>query len=149
MKIMRVRQSFRGGLVGGVRGLNEGELVPDTHPIVSARPQFFEPVEEYAKKRWPQHFTERKGLFGRTKLEAVTPQEQVVETTATGGQGPAEPVSDAGAPQRPPTSGKGSGVEAWREYAAAMTDLTSESLESLTRDEIIELLDQEGASDEA
>lgn len=55
------------------------------------------------------------------------------------------PVVTAGPePQRPPTSGPGSGVEAWRRYAADVTDSPLESWSSLTRDEIIELLDSEG-----
>lgn len=57
---------------------------------------------------------------------------------------PAEPVELN--PQRPPTSGPGSGVEAWRRYAADVTDSPLESWSSLTRDEIIELLDSEGVS---
>lgn len=51
--------------------------------------------------------------------------------------------------ERPPTSGKGSSVEAWREYAAAVTDSPAESWESLSREEIVELLDSEGVDQAA
>lgn len=44
---------------------------------------------------------------------------------------------------RPPKSGPGSGIEAWREYAAKMTNSPVESWSTLSRDEIIELLDSE------
>lgn len=45
---------------------------------------------------------------------------------------------------RPPTSGPGSGVAAWREYAAAVTKTAVESWAALSREEIVELLDTEG-----
>jgi hypothetical protein len=46
--------------------------------------------------------------------------------------------------ERPPTSGPGSGVTAWRAYAAAVTDSPVESWSELSREEIIELLDADG-----
>jgi len=50
-----------------------------------------------------------------------------------------EPAVDAaGDPQEPPRSGKGSGVEAWAEYAAS---LDIEVPEGASRDEIVELVD--------
>ena len=49
-------------------------------------------------------------------------------------------------PQRPPTSGPGSGAAAWRAYAAAVTDSPVESWDSLSRDEVMELLASEGAA---
>ena len=45
--------------------------------------------------------------------------------------------------QRPPVSGPGSGVAAWRAYAAARTDSPAESWAALSREEIIERLDAE------
>lgn len=54
-------------------------------------------------------------------------------------------MSETQQPQRPPTSGRGSSVEAWREYAAALTDSPVEAWQELSREEIIELLDAEGA----
>ncbi|PXY17352.1 hypothetical protein [Prauserella flavalba] len=53
-------------------------------------------------------------------------------------------MSEQEIPQRPPTSGPGSGVAAWREYAAAVTDSPAESWASLSREEIIDLLAAEG-----
>lgn len=41
-------------------------------------------------------------------------------------------------PKRPPASGPGSGAEAWREYAAAVTGESPESLADLSRDELID-----------
>jgi hypothetical protein len=52
-------------------------------------------------------------------------------------------------PQKPPTSGPGSGAEAWRAYAAAVTGSPVESWESLSRDEVKELLESEGATPDA
>lgn len=66
--------------------------------------------------------------------------------TPTPSPAPAPTETSAPDPQRPPTSGPGSGVEAWRRYAADVTDSPLESWLSLTRDEIIELLDSEGVS---
>lgn len=53
-------------------------------------------------------------------------------------------VSDQARPERPPTSGPGSGAAAWRGYAAAVTDSPVEQWGALSREEIIELLDAEG-----
>lgn len=47
-------------------------------------------------------------------------------------------------PQRPPNTGKGSGAQAWREYAAALTDSPVESWSALSREEISDLLEAEG-----
>jgi hypothetical protein len=53
-------------------------------------------------------------------------------------------VADQETPQRPPASGPGSGVTAWREYAAVVTGSPVESWAALTREEIVQLLDSEG-----
>lgn len=53
-------------------------------------------------------------------------------------------MSEQARPERPPTSGPGSSIAAWREYAAAVTDSPVESWQSLSREEIVELLDSEG-----
>lgn len=53
-------------------------------------------------------------------------------------------MSEQERPERPPTSGPGSGVAAWREYAAAVTGSPAESWAALSREEVIELLDSEG-----
>lgn len=47
-------------------------------------------------------------------------------------------------PQRPPATGKGSGAQAWREYAAALTDSPVESWSELSREEIADVLEAEG-----
>lgn len=48
-------------------------------------------------------------------------------------------------PERPPMTGRGSGVEAWREYAAAVTGSPVDSWQALSKEEVVELLDAEGA----
>lgn len=47
-------------------------------------------------------------------------------------------------PEPPPRTGKGSGVEAWREYASAVTGAPVVSYVALNRAEIIDLLEREG-----
>jgi hypothetical protein len=51
-------------------------------------------------------------------------------------------------PERPPTSGPGSGADAWRAYAAAVTDSPLESWTDMSRDEIIARLDEQGTEAE-
>lgn len=43
--------------------------------------------------------------------------------------------------KRPPASGPGSGVEAWRDYVAASTGESVESLAELSRDDLIALVE--------
>lgn len=64
---------------------------------------------------------------------------QVVEQ-ATAAPGERRTVSG---PRRPPNSGPGSGADAWRRYAAEVTNSPPESWANLSREEIIELLDSE------
>ncbi len=44
----------------------------------------------------------------------------------------------------PPTHGKGSGIKAWVEFAAKVTDIDSEVLQRMGRDDIIETLKARG-----
>ena len=44
--------------------------------------------------------------------------------------------------EMPPRSGRGSGQEAWAEFAQKVSDLDEAVLEKMSRDEIIELLEQ-------
>ena len=44
----------------------------------------------------------------------------------------------------PPRHGKGSGVAKWREFAALVTDIDSEVLQRMDRDDIIESLEAKG-----
>lgn len=145
MKIMRARKSFRvaGKSAGnGRRGFTEGDLVPDSHPLVKRFSSYFEPAEDFVARQYPELCggKKRSKLFGRAeepKAETQPPPP---------GPESSEPAIDSDSePVRPPSSGPGSGVEAWRAYAAEVTDSPAESWESLTRDEIIELLDSEGA----
>ncbi|MFW6091492.1 MAG: hypothetical protein ACODAF_06405 [Actinomycetota bacterium] len=54
-----------------------------------------------------------------------------------------EPPESAG-PQRPPVSGAGSGVRAWREYAAAVTGTPVKSWQHMSREQVMVSLDAEG-----
>lgn len=58
---------------------------------------------------------------------------------------PAETPKLASHPTPPPTSGPGSGVDAWRTYAATVTGTTYESWGLLSRAEIIANLEGKGA----
>lgn len=54
MKIMRVKKSFRTSeKAAGRRGLNEGELVPDTHPFARKFPSYFESAEDHVSHAFP------------------------------------------------------------------------------------------------
>ncbi len=44
----------------------------------------------------------------------------------------------------PPRHGKGSGVAKWREFAALVTDIDTEVLQRMDRDDIIEALEAKG-----
>lgn len=52
MRIMRCTQSFRASSAGA----KIGELYPDSHPLVDAYPQYFEPAEAFVKRQFP-HLT--------------------------------------------------------------------------------------------
>lgn len=137
MKIKRVKKAFRtGGVVPGVRGMHEGDLVPDNHPLVKRLPSMFEDVEAYVARQYPGLCGNgtRRGLLGKAKNRAEPPADETDE--------PATPVVT---PERPPPSGPGSGVDQWRRYAAEVTQSPVESWSTRTRDEIIEQLDSEGA----
>lgn len=142
----------KSGMVSSAGGrryhFGAGDLVLEDHPVNPARNGNFEEVSAYVERtskpiqRGPisdpvEQATADPGerrsigsLLGLKREEPPAPQAEASEKTS----------------ERPPTSGRGSGVEAWREYAAAVTDSPVESWESLSRDEIIELLDSEGAS---
>lgn len=45
---------------------------------------------------------------------------------------------------QPPLSGKGSGVEAWREYAVSVTDLDPETAEDMSKEDLVEILTDQG-----
>lgn len=57
-------------------------------------------------------------------------------------------MADEQQPQRPPTSGPGSGLDAWRAYAAAVTGSPVESWAGASRDQIIKQFASEDVEDE-
>lgn len=52
MKIKRAIKSFR-SFSAGAAGVSEGDLVPDGHPLVKKYPQYFENVEDYVGRKFP------------------------------------------------------------------------------------------------
>lgn len=56
MKVMRVKKSFRTTVKGAARrGFNQGELVPESHPLVRQFPNYFERVEDHVANVFPEH----------------------------------------------------------------------------------------------
>lgn len=80
----------------------------------------------------------REHLFQPHKLEHYCGQVEQA-TSAPGEKRRVKPASEQ-SPKRPPTNGPGSGVEAWRDYAHAVTGEPLVELAKLTRDELIELV---------
>lgn len=100
----------------------DGRLVPDGDP--DARILAYPRGHEI-----PDHLAEKAGLAAAVK-QADKPADKR-------GRKPA----DKAGPRRPPQSGPGSGADAWRAYAAAVTGEPAEALAELTRDELIELVE--------
>lgn len=93
MKIKRVTTSFR-TFGKGPSGLNEGDLVPDTHPLVKKAPQNFEDVSDYVKRRYPDMIEEATAAPGEKRsmrrskpAKPIEPeQQQESEGEATSGE---------------------------------------------------------------
>lgn len=90
-----------------------------------------------------------KELIVHYNVEPAAAVGSVEQATAAPGEvRPVPPVAansgQPGAVQRPPLSGPGSGVEAWRKYAAEITGTPAESWAALSRERVIELLKSEG-----
>lgn len=71
MQIMRCTQSFQ----AAAGGANDGGLFPDSHPLVEAYPQYFEPATEYVERMFPH-------LVGGVEQATAEPGEKRVRTTA-------------------------------------------------------------------
>lgn len=131
MRVYRCRSAFVHYEKGGARRRYQpGQLVAEGDPILAGREKNFELVDDFMD-RTQQPVEQATAAPGEKR--AVRPA--AAEPTR------AKPES---APQRPPASGPGSGVEAWRQYAAEVTGSPAGSWATLTRDEIIELLESEG-----
>ncbi|WFE45312.1 hypothetical protein [Verrucosispora sp. WMMD1129] len=87
------------------------------HPVVDGHPRLWEPL----------------------RVHYDLPGEGVEQATAAPGELRDLPPVPAG-PQRPPTSGPGSGVEAWRKHAAEVTGTPAEQWAGKSRDEIMKAL---------
>lgn len=68
MQIMRATQSFS----ASVGGAGEGQLFPDSHPLVAAYPQYFEPAVEYVQRLFPDHAGAEKQGRGSGGVESAT-----------------------------------------------------------------------------
>lgn len=134
-------------VINGARQVySSGRMVLDDDPVQPAKRGNFEEICSYVERT------------SRPPVRHRTPAPVVEEATAVPGEkrrlggllGPRRPDALAdeqstAVGERPPISGAGSTAEAWREYAANMTDSPVDSWASLSRAEIIELLDSEGA----
>lgn len=88
---------------------------PD-HPLVRSHPRAWQPL----------------------RVHYDVPLSTGVVEQATAGPGDLRQVPEPpAAPERPPLSGAGSGVGAWRTYAAAVTDTPLEQWADKNRDEIL------------
>lgn len=120
---------------------NDGRLVPDGHPEAAllAFPRGHEIPDLVAKK---------------TGLEAAVEKFASQSDDAPDGElKQAPPPADKMAPppadkavgrivsKRPPASGPGSGAEAWRKYAVDETGKPAEWFADMSRDQIVEFLD--------
>lgn len=105
------------------RVIRKGEPFCVNDPLVRGREQLFEPARV-------EHYCSKSGKETR-----------LVETATAnpGEKRMIKPPADEG-PKKPPTSGPGSGEDAWRVYVAATTDLSGEELASLSRTQMIELV---------
>lgn len=54
------------------------------------------------------------------------------------------PKSEAKTAEQPPISGKGSGVEAWRDFAKEVSDLDAETVDSMSKEDLLTVLADEG-----
>lgn len=121
---------------------NEGDLVFEDHPVKPKGSPHFEEISEYVERSSKPY---RRGVPVEDTSAEPGQKRTLSSLLGFGAKAPATDADDA--PERPPVSGAGSSVEAWREYAAKVTDSTVESWSNLNRSEIIELLDSEGADD--
>lgn len=115
----------RATLAGRGSRIRKGAVVCADDPIVAGREKLFEPL------RITHHCKQRKG------------DAMVEQATAAPGEKRAVKLPNGGG--RPPTSGPGSGVDAWRVYAAKATGMPAEDFATMSRDDVIELLDSGGA----
>lgn len=105
--------------MGGMRvaRTRDGRYVPEAHP-------------EAAFLAYTQHDELPEEVAEQLKAAKKPADKQLAK--------PADKVVDG--PQRPPKSGPGSGIDAWRAHAAEATGESPEALAELSRDELIELV---------
>jgi len=66
MRIKRAVKSFRTGLaIAGPKGCNEGDLLPENHPLVKKLPELFEDVDAYVARQYPELYTPDKQKITR------------------------------------------------------------------------------------
>lgn len=64
-----------------------------------------------------------------------------------GNTGPQANADNPAAYEAPPRSGKGSGVDNWREFALLTTEMDEDAVANMDRDDIIEVLETRGIID--
>lgn len=108
------------------RRIKAGTVLCADDPIVRGREKLFQPVK-----------VEHHCKAAKSKKDAK--EDPVVVEQATAAPGERRTVRLPDGPQRPPTSGPGSGVDAWRSYVAETTGTSDEDLAGLSRDDLITL----------
>ncbi|MEU8264471.1 hypothetical protein AB0C02_28095 [Micromonospora sp. NPDC048999] len=112
------------------------------HPIVTDNPRLWEPLRVHYDVVEAEPETEAVDEQAESTLVVADPPVQVESggvEQATAAPGELRDVQLPG-PKRPPTSGPGSGVEAWRRYAAEVTGTPVEQWAGKSREDIIKAL---------
>lgn len=116
------------------------------HPLVARNPKLWKDlvvhydVEPATDSGLVEQATAAPGEMRPVPPAAARP----TSSPESGAAAAAETSRQPGAAQRPPLSGSGSGVEAWRKYAAEITGTPAQSWAALSRERVIELLKSEG-----
>lgn len=75
MRVMRAVKSFRAQAKGSLRrGFVEGELAPESHPLVKQHPEYFESAEDYVAKAFPELQVETASAEPGTKRRRSGPK---------------------------------------------------------------------------
>jgi hypothetical protein len=87
------------------------------------------------------------GSVAAARMQRKPRHWQLLPTPQTGGSGAAEQVPSQ--PVAPPLTGRGSGIEAWRAFAAAATGTPAEQWASMPRADIVAKLAADGVIGDA
>lgn len=101
-------------------------------------------MSEYSSKQISEIAQAKKVLSQTGKPEKVAQINALMAAEAPFSKISAIINDKSAGPEMPPTSGKGSGVNAWKEYAKAVSDLDPETIDDMTKDDLIAVLTDEG-----